>query len=514
MKGFIMSPSSPGRLFFVTIFLLVSIDFLQSGMTAFAAVPLMGELGMSPEDFSFATAVYASVAILSISMQRWFVERLGPRRFVRYSTAICAGGAVLCATSDDFSSFLAGRAVMALGGGALFTSARMMIQHALAGPQRFVGIKYLAAGVVVNTAAAPWLASLAVSHETWSAIYWFVAALGGSVVLLASVVLHNRPLVEQEHRSQPNLWPQIALIGGIFLLLYALQRFYYDFYGNGLFIGGVMSVAVIGLMFYGHSQHVGENPILRVREMLQVRYVSGLALFMFAYMMLGANNYMIPMMLQRTLGFAWTTVGHFEALGFAGGMLAWWIMMRTLPRHPSPRKFLVVGFCALAVFGALLSRIDGQADMWHDILPALAIYSVFLPIVLPVAAMNTFRELEYDESVFANAQQMKSMLAQIGVALGITLATLGQQRWTAAHYATLNARVASNDPNFVEIFQKLQQSLTDVTGAVPAAQMATAQIAQLLAREAALLAHIDYFQLVAMLGLAGVLVTLIQRVFR
>ncbi|RQR40234.1 MFS transporter [Burkholderia sp. Bp9143] len=509
-----MSPSGPGRLLYATIFLLVTIDFLQSGMTAFAAGPLMGELGMAPEDFSLAAAVYASVAILSISMQRWFVERLGPRRFVQYATAICAGGAVLCAISDDFSSFLAGRAVMALGGGALFTSARMMVHHALAGPARFVGIKYLVGGVALNTAAAPWLASLAVSHEKWSAIYWLVAALGGLAVLLASVVLHDRPLVEPELRSRPDLWPQIFLISGSFLLLYALQRFYYDFYGNVLFIWVAMALAVVGLMFYGRTQHVGDNPILRVRHMLNVRYVSGVALFMFVYMMLGANNYMVPMMLQRTLGFAWATVGNFEALGFAGGALAWWVVMRTLPRHPAPRKFLVVAFLALAVFGALLSGIDGQADMWRDILPALAIYSLFIPIVMPVAAVSTFRELDYDASVFANAQQMKNMLAQIGVALGITLATLGQQWRTTAHYAVLNERVASNDPIYVEIFQKLQESLATVTDAAPAAQMATAQVAQLLARESALLAHIDYFRLVAVLGLAGVLVTLIQRVFR
>lgn len=509
-----MSPNNVGRLFFITVSLLVAIDFLQSGMTAFAAVPLMGELGMTPEDFSFVTAVYASIAILSISMERWFVERIGPRRLVQGATIICATGAVLCANSDDFTSFLAGRAVMAIGGGVLFTSARMMIHHMLAGPARFVGIKYLAAGVAINTAAAPWLASLAVSNERWSAIYWLVAVLCGAVALLASVVLPNQPLGESERRARPDLWPQFFLIGGSFLLLYALQRFYYDFYGNFLFIVAVMVLAVVGLMFYGRLQRVSEQPMLRVRHMLHVRYVSGVMLFMFGYMMLGANNYMVPVMLQRTLGYAWSTVGHFEALGFAGGVLAWWVMMRTVPNHPSPRKFLVVGFSALAIFGALFSGIDGEAAMWRDILPAIAVYSIFLPIVMPVAAMNTFRELEFDESVFSNAQQMKNMLAQIGVAVGITLATLGQQWRMTAHYAVLNERVASNDPAYVALFQKIQESLANTVGAGPAAQMATAQIAQMLSRESALLAHIDYFSLVAVLGLAGVVVTLVQRVFR
>lgn len=509
-----MSQIGPGRLFYATIFLLVSVDFLQSGMTAFAAVPLMGELGMTPEDFSFASAVYASVAILSISMSRWCVERLGPRRFVQYASATCAFGAALCATSDSFASFLAGRAVMALGGGALFTCARMMIHHVLAGPQRFVGIKYLAAGVAVNIAAAPWLASVAVSHESWNAIYWFLAALAGSLVVCIPLVLHDRPLVAPEHRSSPDLRPQIILVGGSFLLLYALQRLYYDFYGDVLMIGLAMAAAVVGLLFYGCVQHGGSTPLLRVRDMLSIRYVSGLALFIFGYAMLGANNYMIPFLLQRTLGFAWATVGDFEAMGFAGGILTWWVLMKVLPRYPSPRKFLVLGFLALAGYGVWLSRIDGQVDMWHDILPALATYSVFPLLVIPVTAMITFRGLEDDESVFANAQQVKNMLAQVAVAAGITLATLGQQWRTTVHYAVLNERVAASEPVYRELALRLQESLTQVAGAEQAAQMATGQIAQLLARESALLAHLDYFALIAVLGLAGVLVTSIQKVFR
>jgi len=67
-----------------------------------------------------------------------------------------------------------------------------------------------------------------------------------------------------------------------------------------------------------------------------------------------------------------------------------------------------------------------------------------------------FRGLENDESVFENAQQMKNMLAQNGVAMGITLATLGQQWRTTVHYAVLNERVASNDPIYLEMFHKLQ----------------------------------------------------------
>lgn len=499
---------------YATIFVLASIEFLQLGMTAFAAAPIMGEVSISPEDFGFIAAVYASVAILSISMQRWFVERIGGRRFIQGCTAISVAGSILCATSHDFDTFLVGRAVMALGGGALFTSARMIAHHLLAGPRRFTGIKALASGLALSLAAAPWLASLAVSNETWSAMYWLLAILGVLGFALASLSLPLGPLTVVGPRSSADPWQQLLLVGGSFGLLYALQRFYYDFYGDAAFASLGLGAALLALLVYLRAQQHGVQPLLRLRQLLQLRYLAGLALFGFAYMMLGANNYVIPMMLQRTLGYGWETVGRFEALGLVVAVLTWLVMSRLLPRYPSPRKFLVVGFLSLAAFGMLLTRIDTSANLWFDILPALAFNSIFLLTVLPVTAMQTFRELERDESVYSNAQQVKNMMAQAGVALGITVATLGQQWRSAVHYGVLNAAINPDNPIYRDTIGRLQQALVPAIGSVQASRVAAAQVAQMLNQQAGMLANIDHFTLVAVLGLLGVVVTLLQRTLR
>lgn len=507
--------ASTGRLLYVTIFVLVAIEFLQSGMTAFAAGPIMGETGMSPEDFSLVAAVYASGAIVSIAMQRWFVERLGGRGFIQGATAVSAVGAMLCAGSHTFQGFLLGRAVMALGGGALFTSARMIPHHLLAGPKRFTGIKVLATAVASSIAAAPWLASLAVSGDTWSAMFWLIAALDALAFVLAGLTLSPIPLLEPGRASHPRPWPLLVLLaGGSFVLLYGLQRLNYDFYGNVLLVALLMVFAVTVLIGWGWRQAAAPQPLLRVRSLLHLRYGAGIALFLFAYVMLGANNYMVPVLLQRTLGYAWSTVGHVEALGFLGSLGTWLVMSRVLPRAPSPRKFLVLGFLALAGFGALLGRIDTGVNLWQHVLPALMLNAMFLLTVLPVAAMQTFRQTEYDESVFSNAQQLKNMLAQAGIALGITLATLGQQWRTAVHYTVLNSRVVAGDPLLGATVQRVQGALAGSMDAGDALRVATATVARQLAQQAALLANLDHFHLLVVLGLLGALVTLVQRVFR
>jgi hypothetical protein len=122
--------------------------------------------------------------------------------------------------------------------------------------------------------------------------------------------------------------------------------------------------------------------------------------------------------------------------------------------------------------------------------------------------------MEGDETLFSNAQQVKNMLAQAGIALGITFATLGQQWRAAVHFAALNGNVAADNPAFTASAQNLVAALATRVEAPLANQMAVAQVALLLQQQAALLANIDHFVAVAALGVLGVLITLGQRVFR
>lgn len=497
-----------------TIFVLTAIEFLQLSMVAFGAQPLMGELSMTPEDFSLVAAVYASVAILLISMQRWLVTRFGGRLMIQCATAISLLGALLCATSHDFASFLLGRFVMALGGGALFTSARIIIHHRMVGPGRFLGIKALAYAVAIGISAGPWLASEAVSNDTWSAIFWLLVVMDVIAFVLASFSLTNDLRGYEPGRSEWNPWQQLLLVGGSFGLLYSLQRFYYDFYGDALFLVAALVAAILALVIYAHNQRLHHRPLLHLGEMLHARYIAGVALFLFGYLMLGANNYVIPSTLQRTLGYSWATVGHFEAIGALAAIMTFAVVAKLLPKHPSPRKFWITGFGALALFGLMMARLDPSANPWLHVLPALACYNVFLLTVLPITAMQTFREMENDETLFTNAQQLKNMLAQAGIALGITAATLGQQWRTSVHYGVLNAQVTPDNPIFQTTIGHFQDALAGSVGQAQAGQIALARVAQMLNQQAALLANIDHFSAIVVLAVLGIAVTLVQRVFR
>ena len=115
------------KLLLSTIFVLTAIEFLQSGMLAFGAAPISGQINASPEEYSIVTAAYAAVAIAAIAKMRWFIERLGWRRFILLSIAFFVTGAAISGLASSFPQFLLGRVVMGLGGAAFMTSARMLV---------------------------------------------------------------------------------------------------------------------------------------------------------------------------------------------------------------------------------------------------------------------------------------------------------------------------------------------------------------------------------------------------
>ncbi|HHX6570285.1 TPA: MFS transporter [Pseudomonas aeruginosa] len=496
-----------------TIFLLCLVEFLQVGMVTFASAPIRGEIDASPEEYSFVAAVYACLAVVVIAKQHWLIERLGWRHYVLGSIAVHILGSLICSMSSDLTTFTLGRVVMALGGSAFMSTARVLVQHMPAGPGRFVGVKVFATGLAGGSAAAPLLASIAVSEDTWQAMFWVLISATSLTAVLAFRCLPKDPHPEEEwSRSSP---ARILLLGlASFFLLYVLQRSYYDFYNDTDILLGFVGLAAFAFYTYFHGEHRHETPLLKVRELWKPRFVLGISLFSFSYIILGANNYILPTFLQAGLGYSWETIGHFQSLGLAGAVVTWLIMLRVLPRYPAPKKFYVLGFLGLGMYGWLLSSVTPEANLWEHVLPALLLNGSFTMLVLATTAMQGFRDVMHEDKLFSHALQVKNMLREIASALGTCVATLLIQWRSTVQYNSLNVRLTQGDPVFSAQQQHLTQYLSLVHEGGVAAKMAMTQLGQQISQQASLLASIEYFWVVIWVASLSLAFMLWQQVFR
>lgn len=510
MNAVAMPKATPSLRLFILICGLPMTDFIQTGVVAFNAAPIMGDIAASPEEYSLVATLYAVVAIFMLFNHRWLLERFGWRNAMLGSYALFSIGAIGCATSTSLTQFAISRILMAMGTASFFTASRVLVNHIPPSPRRFVAIKFLASGIAWGGVLGPLVASIAYSHGSWR--YAFVALLL-PVAVLCALSLRVLPAESLVVSSRPKPMPLLVLLSGSFLLFYSLQRTDFVFYAESAWLATsvLLALPVLGLAIWLTLRQ--EKPLLAFGALAQTRYLLGLTIFLVCYLVLGANNTMLPLLL-RGLQLPLETVDRTMATGALGGVLVWIALARLLPRYPGPTRYYLFAFSLLGLCGLLLSRVSESAHPIRDIVPALLANGAFIICALSATAMQTFQTLQYDEAVFSHANQVKNMLSQIGTAMGLTIATLCVQSRSAFHQTRLVEAVVPTNPALQQTLNTLVPYFTSNVDPSMAPAISLAQVGTMVAQEATLLATLDYFWALARFALVILGLVLLERAVR
>ena len=481
--------ATPSAGLFALICGLPLTDFLQTGVVAFNAAPILGDISASPEEYSLVATLYAVVAIGMIFNHRWLVERLGWRTLMVGCCALFAAGALGCARSNSLTGFAGSRMLMAMGASSFFTASRVLVNQIPPSPRRFVAIRFLSSGVAWGAVLGPLVASLAYSHGSWRLAF---DALLVPAAVLCALTWRVLPSGREEGTSRPRILPLLALLGGSFLLLYGLQRANFAFFAEStaLALSALLALLMLALAIWLSLRQ--PTPTLAFGKLAQARYLTGLSIFLICYGVLGANNTMVPVLL-RGLQLPLETVDRTIAWGALGGVAAWIVMARLLPRSQGPSRYYFLAFSLLGLGGLLTSRLSESAHPVYDVLPGLLANGAFIICALSTTALQTFQTLQYDDAVLSNANQVKNMLAQIGIAMGVTAATLCLQWRGALHQTHLAESTAATNPALRQTLDALSSSFASAGDPATTARLSLAQLGSTLTQEATFLATLDYF---------------------
>lgn len=473
-------PPRPGLLRW-TIMMLVGIEFLQNAMLSFSAAFVAGGVNAAPEEFSLAAAVYAGTAILMIAMHRWLVEHLGYRQFIRCALVIFTIGALLCATSNTPGELIFGRLVQAIGGSAFFTGARVQVNR-FKGPARGVAIRFMAGGLIASASMGAWLASMLLEHASWRALFIGPLPMVAVAAVLCELTLEDR--VPHARRSHPHPIGTMLLAGMILCTQYLLERSQYDFFAQPLHLGVLLVLAGAGLYGFMRMEFGRPGALLPLERFNGGRFAAGISLYALCYLVLSSTGYMLPVTLQRGLGFPVLATGTLLSAASLVGIVAALAHVSLVRRFPSQRKYLLLAFGSLAAFGFTISASSPDVSLWHFVWPLIA-YAVFGSFAQGTAALNSFADI--GEDVFSEAYQAKNMMRELVNSTGISLATLVLQSRSTLHYSRIVERidVGHLDPVSAGPFAGL---ISDPTQPALLQQLASA-----VTQQATLMACLDFF---------------------
>jgi len=187
--------------------LLTATEFLEGLMFVFAAGYTVRGIGTNAHGLAQIQAAYAIGSMLMIVLQQWLSQRWGYRRYLCVSLVLFMLGTLACAASQGLWSLSAGRLLQGFGGGAFFTSSRILVNTSFKPAERPRAVKYFMLAIFAGSAVAPGWAALLLYIGNWRWVF-----LGGLPLAVLSLWGCWRLLPEGERLRHDESYPGTPLI--------------------------------------------------------------------------------------------------------------------------------------------------------------------------------------------------------------------------------------------------------------------------------------------------------------
>lgn len=499
------------RLLMLLLGLIVGVEFLENGMFVFAASHIVGGIDAAPREFAQVQAAYAIGSMTMIVMQQWLSRHFGYRRYLSGALGLFMLGAMACASAQSLPALTLARLLQGFGGGALFTSCRVLVPMLFGPRDRPRALRDFMLVAFGLPAIAPLLAASLV--EDWGWRWVFLAALPLSAVAIAGAwaLLPDRV----GRGGAPVRWaagPLIVFAVAVTLVQMGLSQARYEFFAHPARLAFIAmgGIGLLGWFFVHQLRH--DEPLVRLRELGHPAYLAGLGLYFVHYCLSGASGYVFPIYAERGLGMPLSTAGWLSTFSSLVTFAAAYAYIKRGARLPRKKPLMIAGALALALAAWLFANMpaDGPAGALLFALAAKGAFGALL--VLPVAGL-TFRDL--GDERFAHGYQSKNLMRQVAGTFASALTAIALQDRQFANYQQIAARIDASAPQASTWVDSVQASLAaQGLSASDARHTALATLSHMVEQQALLLSCEDLYRLLAALALGAAVLILAQRRLR
>ncbi len=339
-------------------------------------------------------------------------DRFGRKRLFIGGMVVFTASSALCAAAPGISTLVTARAVQGLGAAVLFATALALISEVTPSPeQRAKALGIFGAAIGASFAVGPFVGGTLTEWISWRAIFWINVPIGLLVMLLARGVHESK----DPHARKIDYAGQLALIGGLFLLVFALLRGNEDGWSSTKVVLSLVGAAVF-LSGFVVVEHLTAEPMLPLRLFKQPKFtgpqvvVFGIASTFFAgflYATLYLQGIVGLSPIRTGLAYLPGTFLVFIVSGASAGLLT----------RVKPALLATIGLVLLAAGMLVMALTTEVSSGWAAILPGLLLASVGCGLVNPAGSALALEALPPEQSGLASGTS--DTFRQTGVAIGI-----------------------------------------------------------------------------------------------
>ncbi len=482
----------------LTVTLATFMEVLDTSIANVALPHIAGGLSAGQDESTWVLTSYLVSNAIVLPMSGWLTTVIGRKRFYMTCVALFTVSSILCGFAPSLSMLIFFRILQGAGGGGMGPSEQAILADTFPPEKRGLAFSVYGMAVVVAPAIGPTLGGWITDNYDWRWIFFINVPVGLLSLFLTSAVVEDPPWLTRFKSAAMKVdYVGLSLIVlGIGCLQVILDKGQQDDWLGSDFITAFAVIAAVALVVLVIHEWRTPHPVLELK-LLKNRNFAATVLFNFVLgAVLFGTTVLIPQFLQIMMGYTAQKAG--EVLSPAGFMLMLLFPVAgILSTKIDPRWMIAFGFGITAValhhITNLSLSVDFRTMIFWRMYQVAGLAFIFIPIsILSYVGMP----LEKNNQVSG----ISNFIRNLGGSVGISMLTTFLARQSQVHQTDLVAHATSSNPQFMSFLNGSAASMAHSgSGPVLALQQAYRQMMGLIEQQAALLAYVNAFWMVAII---------------
>ncbi len=489
-------------------------EVLDATIANVALRHIAGGLAVGIDESTYIVTSYLVANAIVLSISGWLSTVIGRKRFYMICVAVFSAASLLCGFAWSLQALVLFRILQGLGGGGMATSEQAILADSFPPEKRGQAFAIYGIAVVVAPVVGPTLGGWIADTYSWHWVFLINVPMGLLSLLLVGSLVSEPSGAEQERARLLKDGLRVDYVGfvlvaiGLGALEFVLdegQR--KDWFGSNLILGFALASAfcLIALIPWELTR---KDPIVDIRLLGRRQFGACFILMLGTGAIVIATTQILPQLLQTELNYTATLAG----LALSPGGVITMIMMPIVGKLiglVQPKYLLIAGASIAAIAMWHLTGLTG--DISYNYAALSRIYLAFgLPLLFLPVTTASYDGLPPDKTNQASAliNVARNLGGSIGVALVQTILAQRQQ----FHQSRLVEHIVPSDIGYQQTIDAMTRYFqAQGSNASDATSQAIAWVGQTLRQQVNLLAYIDVFWSLAMIGAIMIPVALIIR---
>ncbi len=480
----------------VSVMLATIMQALDTTIANVALPHMQGTMGATYEQISWVLTSYIVAAAICMPLTGFLAERFGRKRLFLWSVVGFTITSMLCGAAQNLDQIVLFRLLQGVFGASLVPLSQAVLLDTYPREQHGSAMALWGLGVMVGPILGPTLGGWLTEYYDWRWVFYINLPFGILAWFGIAAYVHETPL-DRARRFDWFGFAMLSLAIGAFQMMIDRGGTLDWFASTEIVVEAILSAAALYLFVMHTCTH--EHPFLEPQLFRDRNFVVGLLLIFVVGMILLTTMTLLPPYLQNLMGYPVVDVGLLLAPRGIGTM-AVMLFVGRLSGRVDVRLQLLVGLALTAISQWEMTHFNLDTGGW-DIVRTGVVQGFglgFLFVPLSTVSFSTLAPRFRNEGA-----ALYSLVRNIGMSIGVSVAITALARWTQSSRATLVP--------YINPFSLPLRAAVDTGALDPTTPQGLALIEAEVARQAAMLAYLQDFRLMMWVTIAALPLILLLR---